>query len=136
MEKSVLELFLPEGILEYFDIQSTAKTEEGYMICLAEKNLQPLGFKGEKLSSKGYLDEVTIKDFPIRGKACYLKVRRRRWINEDTGEIIPRSKNFTETSLPYLTGKLKSSITAITKPYKKINPRAACPRVVTAILLT
>jgi len=90
LEKSVLELFLPEGILEYFDIQSTAKTQEGYVICLAEKNLQPLGFKGEKLSSKGYLDEVTIKDFPIRGKACYLKVRRRRWINEDTGEIVVR----------------------------------------------
>jgi len=33
---------------------------------------------------------VTIQDFPLRGKACFLKVKRRRWLNEDTGEIVMR----------------------------------------------
>lgn len=47
-----MELFLPEGILEYFDVTSVEKTEENYTISLEEKNLHPIEFTGQKLSSK------------------------------------------------------------------------------------
>lgn len=90
MERSVLELFLPEGILTYFDVTSVAKSADGYTIHLAEKNLHPTEFVGQKLVSKGFLDEITVSDFPIRGKACFLKVRRRRWLNEDMSKIVAR----------------------------------------------
>lgn len=90
MEKSILELFLPEGILEYFDVSSVEKTDEGYTISLEEKNLHPHEFSGQRLSSKGYTDAILVKDFPIRGKACFLKVKRRRWLNEDTNKIVSR----------------------------------------------
>ncbi|WP_339786981.1 hypothetical protein [uncultured Imperialibacter sp.] len=46
MEKSILELFLPEGILEYFDVGSVEKTDEGYTISLEEKNLGSSGKSG------------------------------------------------------------------------------------------
>jgi tRNA A58 N-methylase Trm61 len=42
------------------------------------------------LISKGFLDEVTIQDFPLRGKLVYLHIKRRRWTNKTTGEIIKR----------------------------------------------
>lgn len=90
MERSILELFLPEGILEYFDVTSVERTEEGYAISLEEKNLFPSEFAGLKLSSKGFYEQTTIKDFPIRGKACYLKVKRRRWLDEDENKIVSR----------------------------------------------
>ena len=90
MEKSLLELFLPEGILEYFEITGVRKDTESCTIKLEEKNLHPGEFVGHKLTSKGYFDEVTVKDFPIRGKACYLKVKRRRWLNEDLGKVVSR----------------------------------------------
>lgn len=90
MEKSLLELFLPEGILEYFEIAGFRKDPESYTIKLEEKNLHPNEFAGQKLVSKGYFDEITVKDFPIRGKACYLKVKRRRWLNEDLGKVVSR----------------------------------------------
>ena len=90
MEKSILELFLPEGILEYFDVTSVEKIEEGYTISLEEKTLLPFEFAGQKLSSKGFYEPTTIKDFPIRGKACYLKVKRRRWLDEDMSKIVSR----------------------------------------------
>ena len=91
MEKSVLELFLPEGILEYFEFTSVEKSSAGYTLHLAEKNLHPIEFSGQKLSSKGYFDEITVNGFPIRGKACFLKVKRRKWLNEDTGKLVSRN---------------------------------------------
>ena len=69
------------------------KEFEHYIIGLVEKNLNTDEFPGLKLSSHGFYNELTIKAFPIRGKACYLKVKRRRWLNEDTGEIISRNWN-------------------------------------------
>ncbi len=90
MEKSVLALFLPEGILEYFDVTSVEKTEENYTISLEEKNLHPVEYAGQRLLSKGYFEAITVSDFPIRGKGCYLKVKRRRWLNEDTAKIVSR----------------------------------------------
>lgn len=91
MEQSVIELFLPEGILEYFDLTSVEKSSENYTIYLAEKNLHPAEFSGQKLTSKGYFDEITVSDFPIRGKASYLKVKRRRWLNEDANKLVSRN---------------------------------------------
>lgn len=90
MDTSALELILPDGMLDYFDVTSFNRSANDYSIHLAERNLSPAEFAGQKLSSKGFLDEITISDFPIRGKACYLKVRRRRWLNEGTGKIVSR----------------------------------------------
>ena len=33
---------------------------------------------------------ITIQDFPLRGKYVYLHIKRRRWTNKTTGEIIKR----------------------------------------------
>jgi len=90
---SAWELLLPEGVLEYFEVVTVEKEVEHYAIGLVERNLRLGEFPGLRLSSHGFHNEITIKDFPIRGKACYLKVKRRRWVNEDTGEIISRNWN-------------------------------------------
>ena len=90
MEKELASLILPEGILNYFEVSTLEKTEEGYVISLVEKPLEPGEFSGQKLSSKGFFEEVTVKDFPIRGKACYLKVKRRRWHNESMDKVVSR----------------------------------------------
>lgn len=90
MDKSIIGLFLPEGILEYFDIGSITQSNDAYQITLDEKNLRPEEFAGQRLISKGFTEVATISDFPIRGKACYLKVRRRRWQSEDMSKIVLR----------------------------------------------
>lgn len=44
--------------------------------------------------SKGFT-EITIQDFPIRGKAVYLKIKRRRWRHKQRpGEIIRNDFSF------------------------------------------
>lgn len=87
MEKELLELFLPEGLLEHFDV---VKVDSGTSISvyLDEKNQPPLNEQHDTFSSKGFYDPITIQDFPIRKKACYLVIRRRKWINDRTGNLV------------------------------------------------
>ena len=90
MDISAWELLLPEGILEYFEVTAVEKNTDDYTISLQEKPLQPGEFSHQNLSSKGFYEEVTIKDFPIRGKTCFLKVRRRRWLDEEDNQLVSR----------------------------------------------
>jgi len=89
-QREILSLLLPEGLLEYFDVIQVEKTSEFNAIHLEEKNIVPVQYKDSKLVSKGFYEPVTIHDFPLRGKACYLMVKRRRWTNLDTGDIVVR----------------------------------------------
>jgi hypothetical protein len=42
------------------------------------------------LVSKGFLEEITIQNFPLKGKYVYLHIKRRRWTNKITQEITKR----------------------------------------------
>lgn len=90
MEKELARILLPEGTLDYFEVTSVSQTEEDFTISLVEQDHHPPEFSGNDLVSKGFSEQVTIKDFPIRGKACFLKVKRRRWLNKTTEKIVTR----------------------------------------------
>ena len=92
-EKELIELMLPEGMLTYFDIIKVENSNESFVFHLAEKNTPPDQYKDHKLESKGFYDAVTIQDFPLRGKASYLQVKRRRWLDLDTGNTVMRDWN-------------------------------------------
>lgn len=89
-EEDYLKLILPAQMLDYFKVTSVSLKDNTYYLYLEELNIHPVQFKDDKLTSKGFHEEVTIQDFPLRGKACYLKVKRRRWLNEDTGLVVDR----------------------------------------------
>lgn len=90
-ESSLLNAFLPKGILEYFAITKVDQLEELINIHLEEKNVIPAEYANDKLTSKGFYDEIKVQDFPIRGKRVYLYIKRRRWINETRGTIVMRN---------------------------------------------
>ncbi|WP_339921812.1 transposase [uncultured Cyclobacterium sp.] len=92
-EKELLRLLLPAGLLDYFKITSAKFNDGNYYIYLEEQNIHPEHLQGAKLTSKGFYDEVSIQDFPLRGKACFLKIKRRKWLNEDTGKNVSRDWN-------------------------------------------
>ena len=96
MDTNLLQFILPEELLEYFELTDAQKNSDSYTFFLSEKNIHPQEYKGQKLQSKrnaarGYFDEETVRDFPLRGKACFLKIKRRKWLNEDTGKIVYRN---------------------------------------------
>jgi hypothetical protein len=84
---------LPEGLLEYFDIVADTTTDNQTHFYLEEKNILPEEYRSEIAQSKGFLSEITIEDFPLRGKPVLLHIKRRRWTLLDTGKIIKRDWN-------------------------------------------
>ncbi len=88
---TLLKYLLPDGLLEYFEITKVDLQSDVFSIYLSELNNIPKEYTQDKLISKGFYDEIRVQDFPIRGKACYLYIKRRRWDNITTGEIVHRN---------------------------------------------
>ena len=107
----IAELILPNGILEYFDITNVKQSPTEIHIFLAEKNLPPEEYAHTKLTSKGFFDEIKVRDFPIRGKHVYLLIKRRRWLDESTGnpvfrdwEMVAKGTRMTKEFATFLKG--------------------------------
>jgi len=89
----LIKLLLPEIIVEYFELTSYQKGEEILHLYLKEINSIPKEYRNSKLSSKGFFEAITVQDFPIRGHQVYLHITRRRWLNEDSGQVVFRDWN-------------------------------------------
>lgn len=87
----LLELMLPDGIFEWFDVTDSSRTEELLSVTLTEKNIPPLSLedKGKQVESKGF-KEITITDFPIRGRRVLLTFRRRYWQMKGSDHLLKR----------------------------------------------
>ena len=92
-DKNFLDLILPQGILAYFLLTDFTSSSSEICLYLEEKNMIPEEYCSDKLLSKGFFDEITVQDFPLRGKAVYLHIRRRRWLNQTTGAVVFRDWN-------------------------------------------
>ncbi|WP_425291408.1 ISAon1 family transposase N-terminal region protein [Bacteroides fragilis] len=56
------------------------------MLFLEEKSSIPEKYSHLHLHSKGFFPEIEVQDFPIRGKTVYLRIKRRRWEDPETGQ--------------------------------------------------
>lgn len=81
---------LPEGLVDFFDMTKSEKKGEVLHLYFTELNIVPREYASDKLVSKGFHNEVTIQDFPLRGLQVYLHITRRRWMNETTGQVVSR----------------------------------------------
>ena len=88
--ETLVRLLLPQGILDFFELTNVTQTDIGLQLYLEEKNIVPSEYQEQKLESKGFLPEIMVQDFPIRGQKVNLHIKRRRWEVKDTGEIIAR----------------------------------------------
>ena len=90
-----LKLVLPEGLFEYFELSSYRQEKEAkgdtLHLYMQEIPSTPAEYSSDKLTSKGFFDEVTIQDFPIRGQKVFLHIKRRRWLNETNGKVVFRN---------------------------------------------
>ena len=58
---------LPDFLVDHFEVVSTNNTEEILHLYFEEKIKPPKEFNTLELVSKGFQDEITIQDFPLRG---------------------------------------------------------------------
>lgn len=88
--KILIQALLPREVFDYFEIVKVSLDSSVIDVHLDELNLVPQEYSNEKLISKGFHDPAVFQDFPIRDKAVYLHVRRRKWQVESSGKIISR----------------------------------------------
>lgn len=89
----LLKLFLPELLIEHFEITTIKQEGETLHLYFEEQNKPPIEHDSKSLLSKGFHDEITVQDFPLRGKKVFLHIKRRRWIEKQTNNIVQRDWN-------------------------------------------
>lgn len=87
----LLKLLLPEYLVDYFEVVDYKSKGDKLHLYFEEKNNPPQEFAKDKLSSKGFYDEVVVQDFPIRGQHAFLHIKRRRWLNHNTNIVVSRN---------------------------------------------
>ena len=90
MDTELAKYFLPEELLSYFDLVAHNEIENVIHFHLEEKNIVPNEYLDKETQSKGFHKEITVEDFPLRGKALLLHVKRRRWTVLETNKIVSR----------------------------------------------
>ena len=100
----LLKAILPEEIFTYFEIIQVEVQEQAINVYLDELNRPPQAYRNSKLISKGFYPSVTVQDFPIRERAVYLHVRKRKWQVEPTGEVVSNTWDTTAKGTRYTKG--------------------------------
>ena len=111
--QSLIQLILPPEIFDYFEITNLVVEDRSVGVYLDERDIKPSGYSDKKLISKGFHSESIIQDFPIRNKAVFLHIRRRRWLVESTKEVVSRDwdsvaegTRYTKSFADFLKGLL------------------------------
>ena len=91
IQQKVLEIIFPKGVFEWFNLVDGEVDNEDIRITLEEKDFPPLTKenKNKKIIARKFHD-ITITDFPIRGKRTLLTFRRRYWKIEGQKEYLKR----------------------------------------------
>lgn len=90
LSSDLLKLILPEFLIDHFDLVKHHKKEETLHLYFEEKNSIPSQENSKILIAHGFHKQVTIQDFPLRGNTVYLHVKRRRWLDKTSNEIVQR----------------------------------------------
>ena len=104
--KQVIELVLPKEIVSYFGLVKVEMrpipkdqhlgVETGELLFyLDEKDEYRGKAAGHKYRPNGYYEPSRIRDFPLRDKRVTLVIRRRRWMDEVTGESVSNQYSLT-----------------------------------------
>lgn len=80
LPKEVFELIFPEGISEWFELTEGKRDGEDTRITFVEKDTPPFteANKRQKVIARKFHD-ITVTDFPLRGRRTLLTFRRRYW---------------------------------------------------------
>ena len=111
---SLLRLFLPDFILENFEFTGSIEESDTLHIHLEEINRLPSEWDSIKVESKGFFPEVRVQDFPIRGHKAFFHIKRRRWLNIESGKVIYREWTLVEKGTR-LTGEFAAFLKEISR---------------------
>lgn len=85
----IMQSFLPREVVDLFEIVKIDDNPSQWRmdIYLDERKVIPKQLSAAAVIAYGFVEAVTIQDFPIRGKRVYLHLRRRKWLNKSDNTI-------------------------------------------------
>ena len=86
--KTLISYQLPSGVLDYFELVGVLEEKGRLILVLDELNKKPVDKQDSDLESKGFLPAIQLEDFPIREHTVYLRIRRRKWVDKQTGKTV------------------------------------------------
>lgn len=89
----LLKLLLPELLITHFNIVSHSIEQDTVHLYFEEKKDTPQEEKHRSLIAHGFHKEITVQDFPLRGKKVFLHIKRRRWLDKTTRQAVQRDWN-------------------------------------------
>ena len=98
-KEEALRYIFPSELVEYFDIVSLQELgnvkakEDYYEVIFEEKAVMPEDINTSEYESKGFFSKI-VQDFPLRGRAVFIEIKRRRWRHKQTGAEISRDFSF------------------------------------------
>ena len=95
--ETLLRAILPDVLIDNFDVVNFEKTDVRFDIWLDEKKVQMREDKhNSDIIYHGFGPYHCIQDFPIRGRATFLHVRKRKWLDKSTGEVFSYDWDLSE----------------------------------------
>lgn len=90
LTREVLKFILPELLVTHFDLLKHELQDSKLHLYFEESPKTPEEFSKELIISHGFHKQITIQDFPLRGKTVLLHIKRRRWLNKATHKVVQR----------------------------------------------
>ena len=105
MLEQLAQLVLPKEILERFLIVKI-ETDEADIDAMSmtihlDERINKAYQENAEYESLGFMEAVSVTDFPIRDHKVVLKLRRRIWKNKQTGESFVEQISVTEKGTRY-----------------------------------
>ena len=84
------ECLLPEKMGEYIEVVKVEKTKKTLDVTLEERDKGVEGYASEQLRPNGLYEENTVRDYSVRGRKMTFNVKRRRWVEVETGKSVSK----------------------------------------------
>lgn len=95
--QQVLALIVPLEILECFELIGISESTQSIELQLHErKELIPASLKDQDVVLDGFCNPIELHSFPLKGKATFIKLFRRRWKRRGTPHHESNSYDFAE----------------------------------------
>ena len=87
LAKSLLSFIAPTVVTENFELVTIQEKSEYFILEFKEyASLVPPELSGCDFKLSGFENKLELHTFPQKGKACYLQIYRRRWVDKQTGK--------------------------------------------------
>ena len=98
--EGLMKMLLPSDFINCFTIEKIIETKETWEILLHEKEDKiPKELIGKKIVKDGFCNPIELQSFPIKGKAFYIKVFRRRWKEAGTQNSFNNTYDLNEEGM-------------------------------------